>query len=324
MKYSCDVIKDLLPLYYDKACSEQSKKIVEEHLEECASCRSLMKKLQDNTYENCLHDEKEDIIKNYTRSIKKKALFAGFIVVAVTLLTCFIANLATGNTLDWFFIVLTSLLVLASITAVPMMAEKKKGLWTFGSFAVSLFLLLLTCCLYSGGNWLLVATTAVLFGLSVVFLPFVIGQAPLKGFAERNKGLLVMAVDTLLFYLLIISCGLYSKAAGYWRPALLISTVGALIAWALFAAIRYLKANGFIRAGICVIAVGVVTAFANDIISLILDGTYHLSVFQANLTLWSTNALINANVCLIVLLSSFVIGGLLLLAGFLHNGKSAR
>ena len=29
MKYSCDVIKDLLPLYYDKACSEQSKKIVE-------------------------------------------------------------------------------------------------------------------------------------------------------------------------------------------------------------------------------------------------------------------------------------------------------
>lgn len=219
---------------------------------------------------------------------------------------------------------LTSLLVLAAITAVPMMAEKKKGLWTLGSFAASLFLLLLTCCLYSGGNWLLVATTAVLFGLSVVFLPFVIGQAPLKGFAKRNKGLLVMAVDTILFYLLIVSCGFYSKAAGYWRPALLISTVGALIAWALFAAIRYLKANGFIRAGICVIAVGAVTAFANDIISLILDGTYHLSVFQANLTLWSTNALINANVCLIVLLSSFVIGGLLLLAGFLRNGKSAR
>ena len=133
-----------------------------------------------------------------------------------------------------------------------------------------------------------------------------------------------MAVDTILFYLLIVSCGFYSKAAGYWRPALLISTVGALIAWALFAAIRYLKANGFIRAGICVIAVGAVTAFANDIISLILDGTYHLSVCQANLTLWSTNALINANVCLIVLLSSFVIGGLLLLAGFLRNGKSAR
>lgn len=324
MKYSCDVIKDLLPLYYDKACSEQSKKIVEEHLAECASCRSMMTKLQNNTYENCLHDEKNEIIKNYTRSVKKKALFAGFIVVAVTLLTCFIANLATGNTLDWFFIVLTSLIVFASLTAVPMMAEKKKGLWTLGSFAVSLFLLLMTCCLYSGGNWLLVATAAVLFGLSVVFLPFVIGQVPLKGFAVRNKGLLVMAVDTILFYLLIISCGLYSKNAGYWQPALLISTVGTLIAWALFAVIRYLKANGFIRAGICVIVVGAATAFANDIISLILDGTRHLNLFQANLTLWTTDTLINANVCLLVLLSSIVIGVLLLLAGFLRRGKSAR
>ena len=133
MKYSCDVIKDLLPLYYDKACSEQSKKIVEEHLEECASCRSLMKKLQDNTYENCLHDEKEDIIKNYTRSIKKKALFAGFIVVAVTLLTCFIANLATGNTLDWFFIVLAAMAVFVSLTAVPLLAVRKKGLWSYRS-----------------------------------------------------------------------------------------------------------------------------------------------------------------------------------------------
>ena len=123
-----------------------------------------------------------------------------------------------------------------------------------------------------------------------------------------------MAADTIL---LPAHCLLwfYSKDAGYWRPALLISTVGALIAWALFAAIRYLKANGFIRTGICVIAVGAVTPFANDIISLILDGTYQLSVFQANLTLWSTDALINANVCLIVLLSSFVIGGLLLLCG---------
>lgn len=324
MKYSCDVIKDLLPLYYDKACSGQSKKIVEEHLEECASCRSMMKKLQNNTYENCLHEEKEDIIKNYTRSVKRKALFAGFIVAAVTLLTCFIANLATGGRLDWFFIVLASLLVVASVTAVPMMAEKKKGLWTFGSFAVSLFLLLMTCCLYSGGNWLFVATAAVFFGLSVVFLPFVIGQLPLKGFAARNKGLLVMAVDTVLFYLLIISYGFYGGSVNYWRPAFLISTMGALIAWALFAVIRCLKADGFVRAGICVIAVGAVSAFANDFISLVIDGTLHLNVFRANLTLWTTDSLINANISLIVLLSSIVIGVLLLLAGFLRRGKSAR
>lgn len=323
MKYSCDVIKDLLPLYYDKACSDQSKRIVEEHLEECVSCRSMMNKLQDDTCESCLHDEKEDIIRNYTKNIKRKVLSAGMMVAAVTLLTCLIANLATGNTLDWFFIVLTSLLVLASVTSVPMMAEKQKGLRTLGSFAASLFLLLMTCCLYSGGNWLPVATASVIFGLSVVFLPFVIGQLPLKGFAVRNKGVLVMAADTILFYLLIIACGFYSGSAGYWRPALLISTAAALFAWALFGIIRYLKANGFVRAGLCVISIGVVTAFANDFIHLILDGTRRLNLTQANLSVWTTDAVINANICLIVLTFSLVIGAVLLFAGFFRMRKSA-
>ena len=38
MKLSCEVIKDLLPLYYDKVCSEETKVIVEEHLNECENC----------------------------------------------------------------------------------------------------------------------------------------------------------------------------------------------------------------------------------------------------------------------------------------------
>ena len=36
MKDQCDVIRDLLPLYADRACSEKSREIVVEHLQECA------------------------------------------------------------------------------------------------------------------------------------------------------------------------------------------------------------------------------------------------------------------------------------------------
>ena len=32
-KISCDVIKDLLPLYKDRVCSEKSMDLVEEHLD---------------------------------------------------------------------------------------------------------------------------------------------------------------------------------------------------------------------------------------------------------------------------------------------------
>lgn len=40
MKIPCSIIKDLLPLYHDDVCSEESKDMVEEHLSECNDCRS--------------------------------------------------------------------------------------------------------------------------------------------------------------------------------------------------------------------------------------------------------------------------------------------
>lgn len=46
MKLDCKVIEDLLPLYLDNMCSEQSRKMVEEHLAECEECRRLVKSTQ--------------------------------------------------------------------------------------------------------------------------------------------------------------------------------------------------------------------------------------------------------------------------------------
>jgi hypothetical protein len=40
MKYPCDLIRDLLPLYLDGVCSAESKKAVESHLEVCPACRA--------------------------------------------------------------------------------------------------------------------------------------------------------------------------------------------------------------------------------------------------------------------------------------------
>src|SRR5690554_1532804 len=40
MKVKCAVIEDLLPLYIDEVCSQESKRIVEEHLSECHHCKA--------------------------------------------------------------------------------------------------------------------------------------------------------------------------------------------------------------------------------------------------------------------------------------------
>ena len=44
MKITCDVIKDLAELYVDNALSDDSKKIVEEHIENCTKCKEYIEK----------------------------------------------------------------------------------------------------------------------------------------------------------------------------------------------------------------------------------------------------------------------------------------
>lgn len=38
---NCNVVKDLIPLYIDRCCSEESEKIVKEHIKSCDACKKL-------------------------------------------------------------------------------------------------------------------------------------------------------------------------------------------------------------------------------------------------------------------------------------------
>ena len=41
---SCQVVRDLLPLYHDGVCSKDSRALVEEHLKTCPACRAELEK----------------------------------------------------------------------------------------------------------------------------------------------------------------------------------------------------------------------------------------------------------------------------------------
>lgn len=43
---NCNVVKDLIPLYIDGCCSEESEKIVKEHIETCDACRKLFEDMR--------------------------------------------------------------------------------------------------------------------------------------------------------------------------------------------------------------------------------------------------------------------------------------
>lgn len=47
----CEVIHDLLSCYIDNACSDETRRIVDEHLKECEECRKLYEELSNVKYE---------------------------------------------------------------------------------------------------------------------------------------------------------------------------------------------------------------------------------------------------------------------------------
>lgn len=43
---NCDIVKDLIPLYIDGCCSEESKIAVEEHIRDCDNCNKLLEDMK--------------------------------------------------------------------------------------------------------------------------------------------------------------------------------------------------------------------------------------------------------------------------------------
>ncbi|MBQ3492456.1 MAG: zf-HC2 domain-containing protein [Oscillospiraceae bacterium] len=85
MKLSCKVIEDILPMYYDGVCSEESTALVEEHLKACPHCSHILSELRSDiaTPEKNVDDMKP--LKKIQKSYKKMKTH-WLIAIAVILL----------------------------------------------------------------------------------------------------------------------------------------------------------------------------------------------------------------------------------------------
>lgn len=95
MRLPCNVIEDLLPLYHDGVCSEESKNLVEEHLKECASCKDVLHTLKEETAPDRVNAAKPlDVIRKEWKKGMKKALLKGFltaVLICAVLIGAFVA-----------------------------------------------------------------------------------------------------------------------------------------------------------------------------------------------------------------------------------------
>lgn len=90
MKYPCNVIRDLLPLYVDEVCSVESRKMIEEHLKECSECKAYMESMSDDGSKEKkliqIDSDNESRKASSLRSIKKKIQRKQILTAVVTVL----------------------------------------------------------------------------------------------------------------------------------------------------------------------------------------------------------------------------------------------
>ncbi|MBQ5336647.1 MAG: zf-HC2 domain-containing protein, partial [Oscillospiraceae bacterium] len=72
MKYKCEMIRDLLPLYIDEVCSDESRKIVEDHIKECPECASLTDSMRNDEAVNEAEDYESAQVRSLINVRKKQ------------------------------------------------------------------------------------------------------------------------------------------------------------------------------------------------------------------------------------------------------------
>ena len=239
MDKHCEVIRDLLPLYADDVCSERSREIIEEHLRECPECSALLEQLKKSEIEDDLREEKEQVIEHQAKQFRRRSATVGSTVSGlfmIPIVICLIVNLTTGHALDWFYVVLAGLAVCASLVIVPLNVARDKLFWTFCAFTVTLLVLLAVCNFYTHGNWFFLAASAVLFGFSVLFLPFLMKARPVQEMlGSFSRPLAVLSVDLILFANMMNMITLHSKS---FVSSIIMFVLCGAGAWLLVSAIR--------------------------------------------------------------------------------------
>lgn len=117
MKLPCNVILDLLPLYHDQVCSDETKALVEEHLLSCESCKEVLKSMGGELPIPKQDIESVEILKNIKKELKTKE-FKWLIVVIIVL----IAGFSLANILQYKLFPVSS-----SKTYVSNMSELSDG-----------------------------------------------------------------------------------------------------------------------------------------------------------------------------------------------------
>ena len=106
MKLSCSVVQDLLPLYHDGVCSEESKQLVADHLESCADCKDMLRSLDEEvTLGDAVEKAQPLLSVKMTWNKEKRRAFLKGLGIAVSI--CLVLAVGWWSLTSWDCVPLT-------------------------------------------------------------------------------------------------------------------------------------------------------------------------------------------------------------------------
>lgn len=176
--------------------------------------------------------ESDLMVKSYKRFVRGYTIITGIGYLAA-IIPSFIYNVAHGG-IGWFMVLITSLMLTFSFINVPVLVKENRALWTLGASTVSLMLLYAAGCVYSHGDWFVMAVLGTLLGEAIVFLPFVLRSDVFEKYAGNCKGLICMAADSALTFACVIYGTLKNGDVADLRDGMVATVTCVALVWAVF------------------------------------------------------------------------------------------
>lgn len=317
----CDVVQDLLPLYYDNACTSASKKMVEQHLMTCEKCKKTYEALRNTTIDTVMKDEAEGILERHAKKERNMAYKAGImiaLILMVPVVITFIVSMSSGGGLGVFAVLTASMLLVASLSVVPLLSTQRRMTKSILASVIALLLIFFFVDRMNGGGEFVLWTIPTIFGLSIVFFPLVIRNITLPPILSDKKALITLTWYTLWLFLTIFEVCNHSGDIEGMRTGYTVSLILMTGVWLIFLVARYLPVNVWIKAGIILIISCIWMAFTNDVYAYFAEHKKQLTILSTNFSDWSTNICVNANVYTLILIFGGIVGGGLLVYGIIN------
>ena len=94
MNCNCGIIDDLLPLYADGACSEESKAAIEAHLTSCEACRKKLERMQSDTVVSETSKPAGEVtVVKYANKVRKHRIKLTIGIVAISVIAACLLSL---------------------------------------------------------------------------------------------------------------------------------------------------------------------------------------------------------------------------------------